>query len=210
MPASPCKPPQAFKGARGKRNTMVKCNSATYWNFKLPLIIISSYFPGCWGHCSKQATLINRVLIILLSWFKHITSALAIHWFWMESEFWATIRLKYEGTLYTSVFLFSHPSTGQRLRQLLFIVKVWWNRNSASLHKIPKPRTCSLKGLHSCLTVTCTFLVLFWPGFLLFGWRLLRAVTWHLTCCFPFSLPELTAGKHLLFRTGTYNSNCPN
>lgn len=115
-----------FYRGREKRNKIVKCKSVTYWISKLPLITISSCFPGCLEHCSKQAKLINRILIILLNSFKHITSALASQWLWTESEFCATVRQKNQGTI-LQYFYFHIPQLGRD-----------WDRTSLSCTNVRK------------------------------------------------------------------------
>lgn len=120
-----------FYRGRGK-NKIVKCKSVTYWISKLPLITISSCFPGCLEHCSKQAKLINTVLIILLNSFKHITSALANDWLWRESEFYSKVRQKNQGTI-LQYFYFHIPPLGRGWERALSCTNVRKQRQWRSL-----------------------------------------------------------------------------
>lgn len=136
--------PRLLQG-KGKRNKVVKCKSVTYWISKLPLITISSCFPGCLEHCSKQAKVINRVLIILLNSFKHITSALASHWLWTESEFYATVRQKNQSTI-LQYFYFHIPPLAETETELLFHAQTWGNRDGTGSCKTPKQECIFFKG----------------------------------------------------------------
>lgn len=141
-------------------------------NFKGSLNYNLFLFP-----CSKQATLLTE------SWLPCLSHSSTLHLPWQITGFkwnpssrlqpgWSTM------VLHSSISIFTTLHWAETERGLLFHVKIQGNRVHVPVSLLNQ-RCAFFKGYTAaCLWLTPFFIPALRPGFLLFGWCLLKGVTW--------------------------------